>query len=1397
MKKAFTFSVWIWFVVVCKSGLVQGFSMTAPTLNISGTEYSLDVSNTLTFTCRGQRPLGWSWPGKPAVEDNTKSASYWSEELGGRIVSIRECDGSERDQYCKTFMLMGARANDTGYYRCFYHFIEPIVDGTTATSIYVFVKDFQNPFVNTSPNGTQISPVLIVNSPRVTVPCLVSIPFLNVTLRLGLTSKTLYPDGKDVIWNNKEGMIVSRHKIEDLLYVSCETFVSGIQYKTSPYFIQVTGQVIYKFTLKPNRTELVAGKRLVLNCTVEAEFNVVVDFQWEYPGKRQMTDRAVISSQKRELNEGLELSSTLVINNITTAEQGTYICRANNGFDIKERTAEVIVHEKPFIHVDYNKSPIIEATVGQKNVYLPLRYRAYPQPEFKVYKNGKFINKSPSFNKVKLSRMGLMIGDVTEQEAGNYTVVLRNSKAKLEERLHLQLVVNVPPQIHEKEVASPTNIYPRGSRQTLTCTAYGIPAPVKIQWSWRPWGPCGLKSYRSLGRATMMRRPRDRTPECRNWRDISTGSAINRIESIETSTEILEGRNKTVSKLVILAANISVMYNCSAFNKVGRDDRVIYFYVTSIPEGFGIDLQPSEIPVEGEDVKLRCNADNYTYENLRWYRLLPSALEGELGDPPVLECKSMHLFAKEMKGVMMLDSLMKGVALELQIPSITLHDEGDYVCEVQNKKTGEKHCHRKYILVRAQEMPSLLVNLTDISVNISDSIHMNCKASGTPHPTVIWFKDEKPLHEVSGVILSEQNQMLTIQRAQEEDAGLYKCFACNSKGCVNSSAIISVEGGDDKSNIEVVILVGTGVIAVFFWVLLILIFCNVKRVRFLGTSPADIKTGYLSIIMDPDEIPLDEQCEYLPYDSSKWEFPRDRLRLGKTLGHGAFGKVVEASAFGIDKSSSCKTVAVKMLKDGATANEHKALMSELKILIHIGNHLNVVNLLGACTKANGPLMVIVEYCKYGNLSNYLRSKREDFIPYRDRAPKMRNQVISMVEVVKGLDNRSQACPSENAICKRTAVEKILCHPEELVEVDDLWQCPLTLVDLICYSFQVARGMEFLASRKCIHRDLAARNILLSENNVVKICDFGLARDIYKDPDYVRKGNARLPLKWMAPESIFDKVYTTQSDVWSFGVLLWEIFSLGVSPYPGVQINEEFCQRLREGTRMRAPEYATAEIYRIMLSSWQGEPKDRPTFSDLVELLGDLLQANVQQDGKDYIPLSMLQCTEDDLCFSQPCSSMSHGDDKGSKTRLRCDSIGPRYYNCVSFSGHISGESQIKCPSRVKTFEDVPVEETMQTMQNDNQTDSGMVLASEELEKIEIKHKKQMVFRKPSSKHTDLVSEFCRRPDRCRCRSALHPEASGQTIHSNDYGHLLHGAQEHKGWSTQRMDPTTSENNSSF
>lgn len=136
--------------------------------------------------------------------------------------------------------------------------------------------------------------------------------------------------------------------------------------------------------------------------------------------------------------------------------------------------------------------------------------------------------------------------------------------------------------------------------------------------------------------------------------------------------------------------------------------------------------------------------------------------------------------------------------------------------------------------------------------------------------------------------------------------------------------------------------------------------------------------------------------------------------------------------------------------------------------------------------------------------------------------------------------------------------------------------------------------------------MAARNLLLSHGNIVKICDFGLAKNIDKDGIYQKTSNTRLPIKWMAPESLNNLIFSTQSDVWSFGIVLWELFTLGQTPYSDMNW-KTLRYQLTEGYRLAKPQYSTEEIYEIMICCWNGMPRDRPTFSQLVERISLLIE----------------------------------------------------------------------------------------------------------------------------------------------------------------------------------------------
>uniref|UniRef100_A0AAQ5ZSA3 Fibroblast growth factor receptor n=1 Tax=Amphiprion ocellaris TaxID=80972 RepID=A0AAQ5ZSA3_AMPOC len=521
---------------------------------------------------------------------------------------------------------------------------------------------------------------------------------------------------------------------------------------------------------------------------------------------------------------------------------------------------------------------------------------------------------------------------------------------------------------------------------------------------------------------------------------------------------------------------------------------------------------------------------------------------------------------KEFKG----EQRMGGIKLRHQQWSLVMEsavpsDRGNYTCVVQNKYGAISHTYQLDVLERSPHRPILQAGLpANQTVVVGSDVEFHCKVYSDAQPHIQWLKhievngsrygpDGVPYSVVSKH--TEAHSKLKLSNVTEkDDAGEYTCLAGNSIGYAYHSAWLTVlPVSPEKEDYYADILIYVTGCVLFILAVVIVILCRMRMTtqKTLPTPP----------VQKLSKFPLKRQQVSLDSNSSmNSNTPLVRIaRLSSNKQNiltpsstlCCFGQVVMAEAVGIDKEKPNKslTVAVKMLKDDATDKDLSDLVSEMEMMKMIGKHKNIINLLGACTQ-DGPLYVLVEYASKGNLREYLRARRPP-----------------------GMDYSFDTC-------------KI---PDE----------QLTFKDLVSCAYQVARGMEYLASQKCIHRDLAARNVLVTEDNVMKIADFGLARDVHNIDYYKKTTNGRLPVKWMAPEALFDRVYTHQSDVWSYGVLLWEIFTLGGSPYPGIPVEELF-KLLKEGHRMDKPANCTHELYMIMRECWHAVPSQRPTFRQLVE-----------------------------------------------------------------------------------------------------------------------------------------------------------------------------------------------------
>nr|XP_048306437.1 tyrosine-protein kinase receptor Tie-1 isoform X2 [Myodes glareolus] len=300
------------------------------------------------------------------------------------------------------------------------------------------------------------------------------------------------------------------------------------------------------------------------------------------------------------------------------------------------------------------------------------------------------------------------------------------------------------------------------------------------------------------------------------------------------------------------------------------------------------------------------------------------------------------------------------------------------------------------------------------------------------------------------------------------------------------------------------------------------------------------------------------QPEPLSYPVLEWE----DITFEDLIGEGNFGQVIRAM---IKKDGLKMNAAIKMLKEYASENDHRDFAGELEVLCKLGHHPNIINLLGACEN-RGYLYIAIEYAPYGNLLDFLR--------------------------------KSRVLETDPAFAREHGTASTLSSRQ-----------------LLRFASDAANGMQYLSEKQFIHRDLAARNVLVGENLASKIADFGLSRG---EEVYVKKTMGRLPVRWMAIESLNYSVYTTKSDVWSFGVLLWEIVSLGGTPYCGMTCAELY-EKLPQGYRMEQPRNCDDEVYELMRQCWRDRPYERPPFAQIALQLGRMLEAR-----KAYVNMSLFE-----------------------------------------------------------------------------------------------------------------------------------------------------------------------------
>nr|NP_001162909.1 PDGF- and VEGF-receptor related, isoform H [Drosophila melanogaster]ACZ94200.1 PDGF- and VEGF-receptor related, isoform H [Drosophila melanogaster] len=954
-----------------------------------------------------------------------------------------------------------------------------------------------------------------------------------------------------------------------------------------------------------------------LDCEQSAYVESVYGMEWFTPSR---DENRIFASQSRTDPKTRNSThqtgrSTLTVLNAQPSDTGLYKCVTtdNSNQNVQRATyrIKVLKQNESYLNVGEPSGHYNVQEYANRTIQMTANFEGFPTPSFSWFKpDGTEVRQSENNFKILSTELSTMLQVLNAQLQDSGTYVLRGSNSfGVVQREYNVSVMDAP-------ALKMSDAYVQvGSVARLECTVRSYP-PAIVTFFFRPcslepqWPTCSVLNQNfslpsEQEKYQFQTRPR---PGKLSVERIYEVSFLPTEPGILTciAQNIIDGKERrTLTKAHVLLGNISenmTIYGFDKDHKIAKED----------------------------NVNFTCEALAYHFDgNLKWF------INGE----DLKESDSVHIETSHTK---------YSYKSTVHITTISDRDRGTYECRAYHNDKDAVYSSREIDLYVHDPSAPQWTNggqegHSKIKRKLSQTLELECASTAVPVAIVRWFKDDKEVTESKLRHIIEKESKLLITHLYPGDEGVYKCVVENRLDRIERSFTVVISD-----------LPGISMAWVWFGVILFLILiglCVFLAVRYQkehkrhlalkAAGLANFEEGAVGHI-NPD-LTLDEQAELLPYNR-EFEFPRENLKLGKQLGAGAFGVVLKGEAKGIRREEPTTTVAVKMVKATADNEVVRALVSELKIMVHLGQHLNVVNLLGAVTKniAKRELMVIVEYCRFGNIQNFLLRNRKCFInqinPDTDHIdPSIMTQRMSdNYELHRNSDNdprsgtragrtgsgtatysydrQMDTCatvmttvPEDDQIMSNNSVQPAW---RSNYKTDSTEAMTVTTVDLISWAFQVARGMDYLSSKKVLHGDLAARNILLCEDNVVKICDFGLARSMYRGDNYKKSENGKLPIKWLALESLSDHVFSTYSDVWSYGIVLWEMFSLAKVPYPGIDPNQELFNKLNDGYRMEKPKFANQELYEIMLECWRKNPESRPLFAELEKRFANMLGEDV-------------------------------------------------------------------------------------------------------------------------------------------------------------------------------------------